>query len=76
MLAVFSRVIQQYETPENCVLSRTLETYLRPQIDFLTKARPMSVGMGNAIRELKLTITQLSPDLDDSEVSNLRSSSL
>jgi hypothetical protein len=68
MLAAFKRVIQQYQTPENSVLSRTLETYLRPQIDFLTKARPMSIGMGNAIRELKLAITQLPPDLDESEV--------
>ncbi|KAF5388359.1 hypothetical protein D9615_000134 [Tricholomella constricta] len=46
-----------YATPSHNTLSRHLMTHLSPQITHLVAARPMSVTMGNAIRQLKLEIS-------------------
>lgn len=68
------QVIQDYVTPPNTTLSRHLMTYLSPQISHLVAARPMSVTMGNAIRELKLDISGSDIDLPEQDVcSSLRS---
>ncbi|KAF8637900.1 hypothetical protein AX17_002523 [Amanita inopinata Kibby_2008] len=56
-LTAFKTVIQDYTTPPHNTLSRHLMTHLSPQISFLVSARPMSVSMGNAIRQLKLEIS-------------------
>jgi translation initiation factor eIF-2B subunit delta len=44
-------------------------TYLSPQISHLVAARPMSVTMGNAIRQLKLEISGSDIDLPEQDVS-------
>ena len=62
------QVIQDYVTPQNNTLSRHLMTYLSPQISHLVAARPMSVTMGNAIRQLKLDISNSSIDLPEQDV--------
>lgn len=50
-------------------------TYLSPQISYLvTVGRPMSVSMGNAIRQLKYEISILDIDLPEQDVSPLRTS--
>lgn len=56
-LTAFKTVIQDYTTPSHNTLSRHLMTHLSPQITHLVAARPMSVTMGNAIRQLKLEIS-------------------
>ncbi|KAG6832881.1 hypothetical protein H0H92_004765 [Tricholoma furcatifolium] len=56
-LTAFKTVIQDYTTPSHSTLSRHLMTHLSPQITHLVSARPMSVTMGNAIRQLKLEIS-------------------
>lgn len=61
-------MIQDYVTPPNQMLSRHLMTYLSPQISHLVTARPMSVTMGNAIRELKVEISNLDIDLPEQDV--------
>jgi len=43
-------------------------THLSPQITHLVSARPMSVTMGNAIRELKLEIGGLDFDMIEQDV--------
>ena len=43
-------------------------TYLSPQISHLVAARPMSVTMGNAIRQLKLDISGSDIDLPEQDV--------
>ena len=63
-----TKVIQDYVTPPNNTLSRHLLTHLSPQITHLVSARPMSVTMGNAIRELKLEISGLDIDLPEQDV--------
>ena len=44
-------------------------THLSPQISHLVAARPMSVTMGNAIRQLKLEISGSDIDLPEQDVS-------
>ncbi|KAL7282179.1 hypothetical protein ACG7TL_003648 [Trametes sanguinea] len=61
------QIIQDYVTPPNHTLSRHLMTYLSPQISHLVAARPMSVTMGNAIRQLKLEISGTDPDLPEQD---------
>lgn len=62
------QVIQDYTTPPNNTLSRHLMTHLSPQITYLVSARPMSVTMGNAIRQLKLEISGSDIDLPEQDV--------
>ncbi|KAF8165045.1 translation initiation factor eIF2B delta subunit [Crassisporium funariophilum] len=62
-LTAFKKVIQDYTTPAHNTLSRHLMTHLSPQITHLVSARPMSVTMGNAIRELKLEISAIDIDM-------------
>lgn len=65
------QVIQDYVTPPNNTLSRHLMTHLSPQINHLVSARPMSVTMGNAIRQLKLDISKSDIDLPEQDVSQI-----
>ncbi|KAL0057635.1 hypothetical protein AAF712_015714 [Marasmius tenuissimus] len=66
-LTAFKTVIQDYTTPPNTTLSRHLMSYLSPQITHLVMARPMSVTMGNAIRQLKLEISGSDFDLPEQD---------
>lgn len=66
-LSVFKRVIQDYTTPPDNTLSRHLITHLSVQIGHLVSARPMSVTMGNAIRQLKLEISGSDIDLPEQD---------
>lgn len=63
------QVIQDYATPQDNTLPRHLMTHLSSQISHLVAARPMSVTMGNAIRQLKLEISAVDIDLPEQDVS-------
>jgi translation initiation factor eIF-2B subunit delta len=68
MLGAFKKVIQDYKTPPQKLLSRDLEATIKPYISFLTTSRQLSVSMGNTIKWLKLTITNISPEMPEKEV--------
>ncbi|CAG8473223.1 3696_t:CDS:2 [Diversispora eburnea] len=70
-LTALQKVIQDYKTPEGTTLSRHLPTHLSPQISYLVNARPMSVGMGNAIRHLKWEISTIDIEMSDEEAKHL-----
>ncbi|KAK7061503.1 hypothetical protein R3P38DRAFT_2829887 [Favolaschia claudopus] len=70
-LIAFKTVIQDYTTPPNNTLSRHLMTHLSPQISHLVSARPMSVTMGNAIRQLKLEISGSDIDMPEQDAKDL-----
>ncbi|KAG6335047.1 hypothetical protein ID866_4049 [Astraeus odoratus] len=70
MLTAFKTVIQDYVTPPNTTLSRHLMTHLSSQITHLVSARPLSVTMGNAIRQLKLEISGSDIDLPEQDAKN------
>lgn len=59
MLEAFKKVIQDYQTPPNLIISRHLPQHLSHQITYLVHMRPMSVGMGNAVRYIKYEISIL-----------------
>ncbi|KXZ44027.1 hypothetical protein GPECTOR_75g751 [Gonium pectorale] len=67
MLNAFCQVIRDYTTPEGKELSRDLLRHLNDHVNFLVVCRPLSVGMGNAIRHLKLRISTISPDMPEAE---------
>ena len=71
-ILIRTQVIQDYVTPPNNTLSRHLMTHLSPQISHLVAARPMSVTMGNAIRQLKLDISGSDIDLPEQDVRFVR----
>ncbi|TFK27009.1 translation initiation factor eIF2B delta subunit [Coprinopsis marcescibilis] len=70
-LTAFKNVIQDYTTPSHSTLSRHLMTHLSPQITHLVAARPMSVSMGNAIRQLKLEISNSDIDMIEQDAKDL-----
>ena len=64
-LLVFKRVIESYITPPGNSLPRHLPTVLSSQIEYLTSCRPLSVSMGNAIRWLKVKVSEIDPDTSE-----------
>ncbi|THG99136.1 hypothetical protein EW145_g7317 [Phellinidium pouzarii] len=70
-LQAFKTVIQDYTTPPNTTLSRHLMTHLNPQINHLVSARPMAVTMGNAIRQLKLEISDSDIDTPEQDAKDI-----
>ncbi|KAI3321736.1 translation initiation factor eIF-2B subunit delta [Xylariaceae sp. AK1471] len=67
-LLAFKKVIDSYTTPPGNTLARHLTPHvLNPQIEYLSACRPMSFSMGNAIRWLKLQVSQIDPDVPDFE---------
>lgn len=66
-LVAFKTIIQDYITPQNLTLARDLTQYISPQISYLVSARPMAVGMGNSIRELKYHISVVSIDMPEQD---------
>ncbi|XP_077990058.1 translation initiation factor eIF2B subunit delta-like [Glandiceps talaboti] len=67
LMQAFKAVIRDYTTPPQKELSRDLEAKIKPYISFLTQCRPLSVSMGNAIKFLKMQITNTPTDIKDSE---------
>ena len=54
---------------EQALFNKSIKIYLSVNAcSFLTKCRPLSVSMGNAITHLKFRISSISPELPESEV--------
>eukprot|EP00198_Chlamydomonas_reinhardtii_P013480 XP_001702817.1 eukaryotic initiation factor [Chlamydomonas reinhardtii] len=71
MLNAFCQMIRDYSTPDGKELSRDLLRHLSEHVAFLVVCRPLSVGMGNAIRHLKLRISTIPPDMPEAEAKEL-----
>jgi len=67
LMNAFKKVITDYTTPPSKEMSRDLESRLKPYISFLTQCRPLSVSMGNAIKYLKLEISNIPPGTPEQE---------
>ncbi|GAU97921.1 hypothetical protein RvY_09141 [Ramazzottius varieornatus] len=67
LISALKRVICDYQTPADKILSRDLETRIKPMINFLAQSRPLAVSMGNAIRHLKWLITHIPENMPESE---------
>ncbi|XP_065192414.1 translation initiation factor eIF2B subunit delta-like [Sycon ciliatum] len=67
LLRVLKEMILDYTTPKEKEMARDLESRLKPQISFLNTCRLISPSMGNAIKHIKVCISQLPPDLPEEE---------
>jgi translation initiation factor eIF-2B subunit delta len=68
MLQAFKAVIESYSIPPDVALARHfIPNCLSPQIEYIKSCRPLSVGMGNAIRFLKDCIVKVDPELAERE---------
>ncbi|XP_020585354.1 translation initiation factor eIF-2B subunit delta-like [Phalaenopsis equestris] len=67
MLQAFREAIIDYSTPPEKVLVRDLTSKIGSYVSFLIECRPLSVGMGNAIRFLKNRVAKLHRNLSESE---------
>lgn len=66
-LLIWVQVIESYVTPPQNSLPRHLAVHLSSQIDYIVSCRPLSVSMGNAIRWLKVEISEVDPDTPESK---------
>lgn len=71
MLTAFRKMILLYVTPSGKQFSRDLTAKLNTNIQFLTRCRPLSASMGNAIRWLKLQVANVDPALSDETARNM-----
>ena len=71
MLTAFRKMILSYGTPSGKQFSRDLTAKLNTNIQFLTRCRPLSASMGNAIRWLKLQVANIDPALSDETARNV-----
>eukprot|EP00808_Paulinella_micropora_P031824 g62148.t1 len=67
MLTAFAAWIRDYRTPEGMALSRDMQSKLKPLVRFINNCREKSLGMGNAIRYLKMKIAKLPPTLTEEQ---------
>ena len=67
LLTAFCHVIRDYKTPPNKSLSWDLDKYIRMQVQFLVDNRPLCVGMGNLIKQLRHEISQSPPDCNEAD---------
>lgn len=66
-MQALKQFVLDYETPKDKVLVRDLDAQLIPQIDFLKRFRPMSIGMGNALKNFKFELHRMDPSTSDDE---------
>lgn len=59
MLRAFQEAIIDYSTPPQKVLYRDLTAKISSYVSFFSECRPLSIGMGNAIRFVKSRIAKL-----------------
>jgi translation initiation factor eIF-2B subunit delta len=67
LLVALKQVTMDYVQPEHELMNRDFGNKLVPMIDYLKSFRPLSVGMGNALRHIKQKIPKLNPDLSEAD---------
>lgn len=76
MLNAFKSWIQDYKGSEQKTIQIDLDGKIKPMITFLTQCRPLSTGMGNAIRYFKSQIHSLHPNIELSKAKEALISSI
>lgn len=71
LLVAFCNVIRDYKTPPNKSLNWDLDKYIRNQVQHLVDCRPLCVGMGNLIKQLRHFISQSPPDANEADAKAL-----
>ena len=68
LIAAFCNIIRDYTAPPNKQLSWDLDKHIRNQVQYLVDCRQHSMGMGNVIKFIRATISQINPDMSESDV--------
>ena len=71
LLVAFCNVIRDYKTPPNKSLNWDLDKYIRNQVQYLVDCRPLCVGMGNLIKQLRHYISQSPPESNEADAKAL-----
>lgn len=72
MLQCFKVVIDAYKMPPDTAFARHFIPHeFSPQIEYIKSCRPLSVGMGNAIRYLKDCVVKIDPSSSEMEAKQL-----
>lgn len=71
LLSALKQLVIDYHTPPNEEFCRSLDNNLQLSTDYLQKCRPLAVSMTNALRHIKLYLTQISTNLSDEEKKDL-----
>lgn len=56
LLQAFKQLLTDYTCPRDAVFHRDLDSYLKPQIQYLVDCRPLAIGMRNAINFVKAQV--------------------
>ncbi|XP_063932467.1 uncharacterized protein LOC135144352 isoform X2 [Zophobas morio] len=67
MLHALKLMIEEYRTPSDKQFSRDLEARLNHHIEFLANCRLLSSNMRNAIRVVKLIISNVNPEITEDQ---------
>jgi translation initiation factor eIF-2B subunit delta len=67
LFAAFCDVIKDYKTPPKRTLSWDLDKHIRLQVQHLVDCRQMSMSMGNFIKFVRFTITQVASDVSEAD---------
>ncbi|KAL0479057.1 hypothetical protein AKO1_007954 [Acrasis kona] len=70
LLIALKQVTSDYVQLDTEIMNRDFGNKIVPMIDYLKQFRPLSVGMGNALRHIKQKIFKLNPDLSANENKN------
>eukprot|EP00331_Platyophrya_macrostoma_P017677 CAMPEP_0176465978 /NCGR_PEP_ID=MMETSP0127-20121128/37614_1 /TAXON_ID=938130 /ORGANISM="Platyophrya macrostoma, Strain WH" /LENGTH=252 /DNA_ID=CAMNT_0017859049 /DNA_START=19 /DNA_END=774 /DNA_ORIENTATION=+ len=65
LLDAMKKLINDFETPQSQVMSRTLEKHIDKNITFLKKFKSFNEGMDSAVKFVMLLLTYLPPDISD-----------
>lgn len=70
-MQALKQFVLDYKTPQDKVLTRDLDSQLIPQIDFLKRFRPMSIGMGNALKNFKFELHRMDPSMAEEDAKQI-----
>lgn len=71
LLSAIKQLVTDYRTPPNEEFCRSLENNLQLSANYLQMCRPLAVSMTNALRHIKLHLTQINDALADDKKKSL-----
>lgn len=67
LISALKTIVSDYVTPPKKSLAWDLDKFLSAQVQYLIHCRQHSIGMGNIIKYLRYTISQIPPDCSESK---------
>eukprot|EP01038_Epipyxis_sp_PR26KG_P008140 gene8140-11019_t len=76
LVAAIVNIMADYKTPPSKILREDMDRYLGKQIQHIVDCRPLCKGMGNFIKFVRHIISQIPPDINESEAKSILLSKL